>query len=461
MKKLAVFLLFLAFCSLLNAQNKPFPQNINYAFGFKPDNITSATVLNNYNNWKKTYLKECGSTKLRVEFNNPTGTTVSEGQGYGMVISAYMGDSITFNKLYTFEKSMHNPFGNMGWKVDCNGFIASAGGGTSATDGDLDISFSLCIAAVQWGKNYAQLAKDRINVLKKNNFTYNTTAKRWIQEWRDGTTEKDGNTSYWCPGYYRVFKEFTADTDWDQIATDTYTLLLATRNQTTGFDPNGVNVDGTANSDYVDYNGARSPWRYVLDYLWTGNQDAKNLVDKMTDWANSKGITNVLDGYKINGTPTSSWNQSPAWTGAWACGAMAKSQTVVNTFTANFNTCTFDEYFASSLRLLYQLVLTGNYWRPALSQVSASIPFSKESPVNIYPNPVKKNGKLTINRCETSDKQINFQIFNFQGTRIYQTASISQNGHSEIVLNGSITPGAYLLEIQNGNDIINKKLIIN
>jgi endo-1,4-beta-D-glucanase Y len=461
MKKIVMFLFSISLCISLSAQKRPFPQNVNYGFGYRPTSISNPTVQCNYNNWKKTYLKECGTTKLRVEFNNPTGTTVSEGQGYGMVISAYMGDSVTFNKLYAFEKSMHNQFGNMGWKVDCNGFIASVGGSTSATDGDLDITFSLCIAAVQWGKNYAQLAKDRINVLKKNNFTYNTAAKRWIQEWGDGTTATFGNTSYWCPGYYRVFKDFTGDAAWDQIATDTYALLLATRNATTGFNGNEVNVNSTSKSDVVDYNGARSPWRYVLDYLWTGNVDAKNLVDKMTDWANAKGITKVLDGYKVDGTPTSSWNQSPAWTGAWACGAMAKSQAVVNTFTANFNTCTFDEYFASSLRLLYQLVLTGNYWEPALSQVTTSKQFIKDSTINIYPNPVKKNGKLTIKMDKTSNKAIKIQIFTLQGTEIYKTASVSQNGYYEIELNGSISSGVYFLEIQNGKDLTNGKLIVN
>lgn len=366
MKKFTLYLFCFFISTLLIAQQKPFPQNVNYGFGFQPSSISNATITATYNKWKTTYLKECGSGKLRVEFDNPLGSTVSEGQGYAMVIAAYMGDSTTFNKLYRFEKSMHNQYGNMGWKVNCNGFITADGGSTSATDGDLDITFSLCIAAVQWGKNYPQLAKDRINILKNENFTYNTSANCWIQEWRDGTTETFGNTSYWCAGYYRVFKDFSGDADWDSIAADTYKLLLATRNATTGFNGNEVNVNSTSKSDVVDYNGARSPWRYVMDYLWNGNADAKNLVDKMTGWANSKGIMKLVDGYKIDGTPTGRWNQSPAWTGAWACGAMAKSQAIVDTFTANFNSCTYDSYFPSTLRLMYQLVLTGNYWKPSL-----------------------------------------------------------------------------------------------
>ncbi len=356
-------------CGIQNlfAQNKPFPQNVNYANGFKATNISSSTINTHYTGWKSTYLITC-PTGQRVEFTDPYGTTVSEGQGYGMVISAYMGDKTTYDNLYAFEKSKHNTYGNMGWKTTCDGFVASVGGSTSATDGDMDIAFSLCIASVQWGEPYTTDAKARIKVLKDNNFTYNTTYNRWIQEWRDGTTETFGNTSYWSPGLYRVFKNFSGDADWDAIINDTYDLLLATRNPTTGFNGNQVSVNATSDQTFVDYNGARSPWRYVIDYLWTGNTKAQDLTDKLTDWANTIGISNLVDGYKIDGTPTGGWNQSPPWTGAWACGAMSKDQSTVDKFAAYFNTCTYDGYYASSLRLLYELTLTGNYWMPVMTK---------------------------------------------------------------------------------------------
>jgi endoglucanase len=460
MKILSVFSFFLLLSILSTAQSKPFPQNVKYSFGYQPTSISNATILSNYNKWKAKYLKECGTDKLRVEFDTPPGTTVSEGQGYAMVISAYMGDSATFDKLYAFEKSMHNKYGNMGWKVDCNGFIAADSGSTSATDGDMDITFSLCIAAVQWGKNYPQLAKDRINILKKENFTYNTSAKRWIQEWRDGTTENFGNTSYWCAGYYRVFKEFSGDAEWDQIATDTYKLLLTTRNETTGFDANEVYVNATAKSDFVDYNGCRSPWRYVMDYLWNGNTDARNLVDKMTDWANSKGITKVVDGYKIDGTPTGGWNQSPAWTGAWACGAMAKSQAIVNTFTVNFNSCTYDSYYPSTLRLMYQLVLTGNYWKPSLLQVSVNSLKENEFKIKVTPNPVGRNSIINIDFNEVITNPIVVKIFSIQGKEIFTQTTVPHNREFRIKLINSYNSGIYFLEISGLSKVFRKEIVL-
>jgi endo-1,4-beta-D-glucanase Y len=349
------------------SQSKPFPQNVTYPNGFKTSRISTSSIQTNYNNWKSTYLKTCGSNQLRVEFNNPTGTTVSEGQGYGMIIAAYMGDRTTFDKLYSFEKARHNTYGNMGWRSNCNGFYneGNNSGSVSATDGDLDIAYALCVAYNQWGGNFKTEAIDRINVIKTNNFTYNSGSSRWIQEWRDGTTETFGNSSYFMPGYYRVFKDFTGDNDWNTIAADTYEIMYAARNGTTGFVGNQVYASGSNKEDFVDYNGARTQFRMVMDYIWFGNTDGKNIVDKTTNWVNGKGgLSNVKDGYYIDGRERSSWNQSPAWVGSFACGAMAKSQADVNTYADYFNTCTYDEYYASSLRILYQLFLTGNYWKP-------------------------------------------------------------------------------------------------
>ena len=268
----------------------------------------------------------------------------------------------------------------MGWKVDCNGFLPATPSidySVSATDGDMDIAFALCIAYNQWGGSYGTDARARINVIKANNYTFNTSVGKWIGEPRDYTTETVGNTSYWSPGLYRVFKDFTGDADWDAISNNTYDLLLATRNPTTGLNGNEISVFGNTTQNFVDYNGARSPWRFVIDYLWTGNTRAKDLTDKMTNWANGQGITNVIDGYLIDGTPTlnngavRTWNQSPAWTGAWACGAMSSSQAILDNFTNQFNASGYDGYYASSLRLLYQLTLTGNYWRPSAAGLPA------------------------------------------------------------------------------------------
>lgn len=363
-------------------QTKPFPQNVNYGNGYKPPSwiLDHNDVQSTYNSWKSDYVRNCEGGK-RVE-GDQANYTFSEGQGYGMVIAAYMGDKALFDDLWQYAQARQNEFGNMGWKTTCNSGnkyydCGDSGnfsgcqengqwGAVSATDGDLDIALGLCIAADQWEGSYTQQAIGYINNLKANNFRYVSSAGRWIQEHNDGSNNDFGNTSYWSPGVYRVFKDFTGDNDWNAIINDTYDILFDSRNANTGFAGNEVYANGNTKKNWVDYNGARSPWRWVVDYLWTGNGNARNLVNKMTDWANGQGIENVVDGYFINGTIRNgaTWTQSPPWTGAWACGAMAKNQSVLNEFTQHFNSSTHDNYYSTSLRLLYQLVLTGNYWRP-------------------------------------------------------------------------------------------------
>ena len=352
----------------LFAQNKPFPQNINYSNGYKTSNITSSDIQTYYSNWKNTYLKsDCGSNFLRVEFGDPNGTTVSEGMGYGMLIAAYMADKATFDKLYAFVKKNWNSNNLMGWKVDCNGYISSVGGGSAATDGEEDIAFALLLADNQWG-GYKTEAVNYITQIK--NKLYSKVNGRWLQLPGDYNYPAQ-NTSYLFPSYYRVFKEVSGDTFWDEVVNDTYNALNVSQNNNTGLIPNEVYESGATNpaSKQVDYNGARIPWRVVSDYLWYGNTNARDICNKMTDWIYAKGgLTNIYDGYDdTNGTTTKNWNQSPTWTGSWACGAMAKDQLTTDNFTNYFKACTYDSYFPSTLRLLYSLTLTGNAWKPSFA----------------------------------------------------------------------------------------------
>ncbi len=352
----------------LLAQNKPFPQNITYSHGFKTGIITSSDIQTYYSDWKKNWLKsDCGADYLRVEFSDPTGTTVSEGMGYGMLIAAYMGDKTTFDKLYAFVKKNWGTNSLMGWKVDCNGFIKSAGGHNAATDGDEDIAFGLLLADNQWG-GYSLEAAGYISRIKTH--LYKKVNGRWFQLPGDYSNPYQ-NTSYLFPSYYRVFKEISGDTFWDEVIIDTYNALNVSQHNVTGLLPNEVNELGAATNPLarqVDYNGARIPWRVVSDYLWYGNTNAKDICNKMTDWINSKGgLKNIYDGYSsTDGTANSGWNQSPAWTGSWACGAMVKDQSTTDNFTNYFKACNYDGYYASSLRLLYSLTLTGNAWKPTV-----------------------------------------------------------------------------------------------
>lgn len=376
------------------AQRKPFPQHGGYAHGFVPGSITTDTVLSSYRNWKSRYVKaDCGDGTYRVDFDSPPGSTVSEGMGYGMVLAAYFGDRALFDGLWKFVQKNLNRDHLMGWKVTCVGFVEPVGGQGSATDGDTDIAFGLVAAIDQWGDVYKKPAIDYLSTLQKVDYvTCPPTGRNMAKagDWGGGCDRS--NTSYWMPAYLRVFTELTGDAFWSKAADDYVALWLANRDAKTGLianevDPNGVTAQGQG---HVDYNGCRVPWRASLDYLWYGTPGAKDVTDRMTDWASSVGISKLVDGYETNGTPSPNARntQLNAWVGGWACGAMSKSQAAVDSFADDFRRISDDNgsYYGSSLRTLYLLVLSGNFWKPG-TPPTAAVGIDAGIPPGVPPDP--------------------------------------------------------------------------
>ncbi len=145
------------------------------------------------------------------------------------------------------------------------------------------------------------------------------------------------NTSYWMPGYYRVFQQVTGDAYWGKAADDVVALFNLAANSSTGIivnevDQNGVGVSGQT----YDYNSCRIPWRAVLDYLWNGTAGAAQATTKITNWANTVGIMKIVDGYNANGTATGQYTGLNEWVGGFAAGAMSNSQSLVDSFTSYF-----------------------------------------------------------------------------------------------------------------------------
>jgi|HubBroStandDraft_3_1064219.scaffolds.fasta_scaffold21231_1 hypothetical protein len=144
--------------------NYPFPQHVQYAPGtLRPNDRTQAQqdqdVRDKYGNWKSLYLVQAppdpaGNARYRIQDPLRNGVTVSEGQGYGMVIVALMagvnGDEQTiFDGLWEFAAdhvSSYDPR-HMAWEVYADGTQRTS----SAFDGDADIAYGLLLADRQWG----------------------------------------------------------------------------------------------------------------------------------------------------------------------------------------------------------------------------------------------------------------------------------------------------------------------
>jgi hypothetical protein len=168
------------------------------------------------------------------------------------------------------------------------------------------------------------------------------------------------------------------------VADDAYTILENSADDNTGLVPDWQSYDGvpggTSDSDwewrdYYRYDACRVPWRIALDYLWNGNENARSWCVKITNFADSIGPANIVDGYLLNGTPhpEAQWNNSP-FVGGFAVAAMCKSQSIVDDFALRLlyldSTGEDNQYFNLSLRCLYELVLTGNFWKPGTRNIN-------------------------------------------------------------------------------------------
>jgi endo-1,4-beta-D-glucanase Y len=359
------------------AQSNPFPTSGHYAQGFVPSAVTPAVVQSSYDNWKMKYLlSDCGSGYYRVDNATGDASTFSEGQGYGMVLTAYFGDKTAFDGLWSFAQKNFNTAKLMGWHVTCNGFTTSDGGDGSASDGDTDVAFGLVVAAAQWGGTYAQDATTYLASLKAADFVTCSPSGRNVVtagSWQTGssdpcTTSGGGsNTSYWMPGYYRVFQALTGDSFWGKTADDVVALYNLAADPTTGIIVNSVDQNGAAAPGQTyDYNSCRIPWRATLDYLWFGTAGAQQATTKISNWVNTVGITKIVDGYNANGSATGQYTGLNAFVGGFTAGAMPASQALVDSFATYFVSIDDDNgtYYGSSLRTLYLLELSGNQWNP-------------------------------------------------------------------------------------------------
>ncbi|WP_075307202.1 glycosyl hydrolase family 8 [Bacillus wiedmannii] len=380
---------------------KPFPQQVNYAGVIKPNHVTqeslNASVINYYDNWKKKYLKNDlsslpGGYYVKGEITGdadgfkPLGT--SEGQGYGMIITVLMaGYDSNAQKIYdslfktarTF-KSSQNP-NLMGWVVADS--KKAQGHFDSATDGDLDIAYSLLLAHKQWGSNgtvnYLKEAQDMITKgIKASNVTNNNRLN--LGDW-DSKNSLDTRPSDWMMSHLRAFYEFTGDKTWLTVINnlyDVYTQFSNKYSQNTGLisdfvvktPPQPAPKDFLDESEYTNayyYNASRVPLRIVMDYAMYGEKRSKVISDKVSSWIQNKTNGNpskIVDGYQLNGSNIGSY-PTAVFVSPFIAASTTKSdnQKWVNSgwdWMKNKK----ESYFSDSYNLLTMLFITGNWWKP-------------------------------------------------------------------------------------------------
>ena len=415
---------------------RAFPQHSPYTEGtILPNHISQEemddSVRSFYRQWKRHYIKPgCRQGESYVWFEGTKGTNicVSEGQGYGMVIVALMAgfDSTAqeaYDCLYRWYKSHPAQSSShlMAWMQtkDC----LSLDGGT-ATDGDMDIAYSLLLADAQWGHHsnipYREEALAMIGAIRR--LEINPVTHIVMEE--DGETPRskdyyDTRSSDFMPDHLRAFREATGDPFWDTVINNNYRIFRYLQNTYSpeaglipdfikhtrvgaalgfkavpGTDSLGQQVHGDgpvkdddanlyaepAQANYLEgkydgqynFNACRVPWRVSTDYLISGDPQAAAFLTKINSWirGTTKGNPdNISAGYNLSGEDLPHrYFEALCFICPFAVAAMSSpdNQDWLNKcwdYIVRFKLKDFD-YYDNSIKMLNMVILSGNYWTP-------------------------------------------------------------------------------------------------
>ncbi|MDY6264417.1 MAG: glycosyl hydrolase family 8 [Fibrobacter sp.] len=380
-----------------------------YAVFPTPNQLAVQTM---YNNWIAkfyvTYEEEVPASEepylgamveklkgsARIKFDSPL-NTVSEGIGYGMLITYFMKDWEKFNRLFKYYQaypvSAADGLFFMKWMVKGDefkgGFSADATGG-SATDADLDVMTALFLAYGETGNveylNYAKGIAGAIYSTEVNPTTH------LFMPGNDGLHMNDGyvyNTSYFSLVGIRLAIKYDTERSaaWQQVLDATYAYMLKVQAAGNGLWPDWSNADGIPTNpennsstgklcDYFGLEGVRIPLRIMWDYNWFGDDRAKTLAETAGNFAFAStggDISKTLIKYIYQGEQPKAGQGGAHFRGAfcslWTVNATLSAYTpacnelIVNTPFKTTNSL----YFEPSMQLLYSLFLNGyfiKYW---------------------------------------------------------------------------------------------------
>ncbi len=425
--------------------NYPFGARLDpYVYGTKPNHVTPAqmdsSIKANYNAWKAAAVVNVPSLAggKAVKFNNTAYLAVSEGMGYGMLISVLMAghdpeaQTIFDGLLKTVRArpaySITAAGGRylMDWRLAADGSSqAAAGGGWNAMDGDEDIAMALLMADRQWGSagtwNYKQEGINTINAMKAINMKPDGTTK--------GLSTPDvSRTSDYMIGHFRAYAKATGDTFWSATAIDrSYALvdrMQSVYSPGVGLMPDFIVETNTATpkpspgymGDFVNtemhyfMNAQRNPLRWGTDYVHSGDTRWKGVVTKLmsTLVAKTGGNPNNMGmGYQLNGASMgTSWNNMGMIAGAMNGAQVdASFQPYLNASWDWVNSHFVTSYYDSELSLLSMLVASGNWWTTT-GAVAAPAPTPTPTPAPTptpTPAPAPAPAPSTSNRIQAEN----------------------------------------------------------
>ena len=435
---------------LVNAQNKPFPQGVNFPGCIKPTNVTQAqmntAIQTFYNTYKSKYLKTCPDAADQYYMyaeGNPSSSsdaTVSEQHGYAMITMALMaGYDVNAKKYFDGMYKLYNRFRStsnnnfMSWKIKKNGNVMTGGEG-SATDGDLDIAYSLLLAHSQWGTGpegtsvtYLNEAKRIINAFKGNKGAIGATTFRTLLG-DDFGNQLNTRSSDWMIDHMAAYKNATGDAFWGNVENEVYNCIAdltgaGKPGASTGLVADFAKGDpavpdaagGGTGEDHADkyyWNGCRYPWRIAMGYQHYGSASAKAAITKLLDWATGTPTNgdpqNFNGGYSLNGTKIGNDPGELAFVAPITLAATvdAKYQSFLNKGWGELTALSGGDSYNDAIGLLCMLSISGNWWVPGNVVVTPTAP---AAPSNLAAT-ATSTSQINLTWSDNSSNEDNFKI---------------------------------------------------
>jgi endo-1,4-beta-D-glucanase Y len=371
------------------------------------DELDAATAAF-YDAWKARYvIPGCRPGEFRIKADageHGEATTVSEGQGYGLVIVALMAGHdpdahALFDGLLRYARAHPSGFDDhlMAWAQ--NASCADIEGRDSATDGDLDIAYGLMLADIQWGSggavDYRGEAQQTLAAIVRHTLdpaTHLTLLGDWVTP--DGAYAKATRASDWMIDHFRVFATVAPpDSHADWLPTIDAHLDLALRMQqsfapATGLLPDFIIdtaeapkpapahfLEAETDGDF-SWNACRTPWRLGVDALVSGDRRSIAAVRKITAWirrATGDDPAAIGESYRLDGTVIDP-AFSLAFMAPFALAAMSAQGTApadepgaqawLDALWTKLVATPPEGYYPDSIKLQVMLAMTGHWWSP-------------------------------------------------------------------------------------------------
>lgn len=356
------------------------------------------SVRSFYRNWKEHYIRDAGNAHYYVWVKSAIRNkrSVSEGQGYGMIIVALMAgydDSAQniYDGLFRYYRSHPDKNSSylMAW-AQTRSFKDEDG--TSATDGDIDIAYSLLLADAQWGSrgriDYLGGCRNMLTDIMRreiNRKTYSVLLSDAVEE--DSRDYFDMRSSDFMPAHFKDFGAASGDGNWKRVVDNNYALFLSLQDRYSkeaGLLPDFIQSIGTGGrpahagylesrfDGYYNYNACRVPWRIATDFILNGDPRAKKLAQKINSWIKTRTMNSpdrISAGYSLAGQDIKSRHfEAPSFMAPLAVSAMVDTAHQVwldrlwDRITG-FGLREFD-YYDNSIKMLNMIILSGNYWKP-------------------------------------------------------------------------------------------------